>query len=484
MSVDLDRARDLLRYMTAPECREYRSILRVFVDRPLAEFTPEDISLETGLVSTTAQSRMKSLREWGNLTELSSIRSPSSLEEYYRRSKTYLITPSGQDTFAAVEEMIGKFDQVDELQTGRLRTLRTHLTLLIDQVERDEDPSDTVQAVFDTHLQFANQLRTFSAELNVWQRRYDLDAEQVSHLAGALVEYFAQRLREIDLETPRIGRSLERLHPLLPDVIPHLKDSGLAAQLDQSGLGQELIVRRRKGTRTADWDDMHSWFVSSRGMSEIDRITDHALAAVRTLTSNLTRLSRGGSASASHRSDFLRLAGFFHESSTPEEAHDIAGAVFSLGSCRHLGYPSADMDDPAPINTDWKEAPQADVPLSLRERGDTAQRGGITPIRDRKRERQHMKDRREASRLAAREVASELIASVGNGRVDGCTFRTEPFRMLLRMISNATPSGSYTADGIRCDILRDASARTVIKTTDGRLVVRGRVVTLTHPDRT
>ena len=479
--VDIERARNLLRYMTASEWEDYRSILAVFADRHLVGLTPEEISSETGIDSATAQSRMQSLREWGNLTEVASTRNPRSLEDYYRQSKTYAITPSGQDAYAAVEDMVAKFDQVDDFQAGRLRTLRSHLEVLVGQVERGDDPSDTVQAAFDTHLRFAEQLRNFSAELNIWQRRYDLEAGQVSLLANVLISYFAQRLSEMHRETPRISRCIQVLQPLLPKLISQLERSGLAAQIEEAGLERELTVSLQRGTRPSDWEDMRSWFAPSRGSSEIDRITEQALAAVRTLTTNLTRLSRGGSASASRRSDFLRLAGFFQQSNTPEQTHDIASAAFGLGSCRRLGYPSLDMDDPHPITTSWRDAPKAEVPVSLRERGDTAQRGSTTPIRDRRQAQQYIKDLREKARAATREQASELIASVKNGRVDGCSLRAAPFRMLLRMISNAT-AGSYTANGIRCDIRREDNAHTTIETTEGRLVIRDRVVALTHEE--
>lgn len=478
---DIERARDLLRYMTASEWEDYRSILGVFADRPLAEFTPEDITSEIGMDPSTAQTRMHSLREWGNLDAVASIRNPKSLEDYYRRSKTYVITPSGQGVFAAVEDMISKFDQVDDLQAGRLRTLRSHLETVTERAERGDDPSDAVEAAFDTHVRFANQLRTFSAELNIWQRRYDLDVTEISVLAGVLINYFAQRLNEINRETPRIARCIQALEPLLPEVMSRLERRGLAAQLEDAGLQQQYAARRRRGTKPDDWEDMRSWFVPSSGQSEIDRITEQALAAVRTLTTNLTRLSRGGSASASRRSDLLRLAGFFQQAATPEKAHDIASAAFGLGSSRRLGYPSADMGNPHPITTSWRDAPRAEVPVSLRERGSTAQRGSMSQIRDGRHAQQRLRDLREKKRAARREAVSELIAGVRNGRVDGCSLPTASFRMLLRMIANAN-GGRFTFDGIHCDIRRVEGAHTTIETTEGRFLIRDRVVTLSREE--
>ena len=376
---DPDQTRYLLRYITTSKWEDYRSILAVFVDWPLSEFTPEDISLNTGMDTDIAQARMQNLRDWGNLTEATSIKNPTSLEDYYRRSRTYLITTSGQIAFTAVENVLAKVGQVDDLQSGRLRTLRVHLENLTSELERGDDSSDTVQAVFDTHLLFAGQIRNFSADLNIWQRRYDLDVEEVPILADVLIGYFTQRLREIDRETPRIAQKLEYLHPLLPKLVGRIGRSSLAAQVDSVGLEGEISVQRRMGTNIQDWMDLRSWFVHSHRSSEMGRITEQALLAVNTLTANLRRFSRSGSAEASLRADFLRLAGFFHHSDTDDQAHYIAGAAFGLGSCRHLGYPSSDTDDPCPITTPWKDAPKAEVPVSLRKRGSIGQRGSHVP---------------------------------------------------------------------------------------------------------
>ena len=472
-----NRARDLLRYMTASKWEEYRSILAVFVDRPVPEFTPEDISLRTGIDPDTAQVRMQHLREWGNLAEATSTKNPTSLEDYYRRSRTYLITTSGQDTFAAVENVLAKAGRVDDLQSGRLRTLRVHLENLISELERGADPSDTVQAVFDTHLLFAGQLRNFSAELNVWQRRYDLDVEEVPILADVLIGYFAQRLQEIDREVPRISQKLEYLQPFLPKLVARMGRSGLAARVDSAGLGSEISVQRRRGTKIEDWMDLRSWFASSRRSSEVGRITEHALLAVNTLTANLIRFSRSGSAEASRRADFLRLAGFFHHSATDDQAHYIAGAAFGLGSCRHLGYSSSDINDPCPITTPWRDAPKAEVPMSLRKRGDIAQRGRMSRIRDRKEELRHMRDVRQRAHASRQKAISELTGMADSGDLDGCSLSIEASQLLLNMISSAT-SGGYADYGIRCEIRRDSNFRTTIETTEGWMIIRDRTVAL------
>ena len=94
-----------------------------------------------------------------------------------------------------------------------------------------------------------------------------------------------------------------------------------------------------------------------------------AVAAIRTLTLNLTRLSRMGVGASSRRADFLRLATFFDDvSATDDDRHRLAAAAFGLYPSNHYGVVADDAGDPVPTATSWWIAPRAPVPISLRER--------------------------------------------------------------------------------------------------------------------
>ena len=79
--------------------------------------------------------------------------------------------------------------------------------------------------------------------------------------------------------------------------------------------------------------------------SRVQTLERDAVDAVRTLTQNLTRLSRTGTAGSSRRVDFLRLATFFSRSDAPR-AHELATAAFGLFGARHLGGAGGDDTDP------------------------------------------------------------------------------------------------------------------------------------------
>ena len=211
-SEDADRTRLLFRYLSGEEWREYRAILAVFADTFFAEFTPEDVAARTLIGVDVTRDRLESLRRWGNLTVSSSVGSPASIEDYYRRRNAYLITRSGQEVFELVERVLiaAAADEIIDPQAGRLREMRRALDSLNEQADAGIDPAsddlaDAVRAVFDVHERFTSELTKFFAQLNEWQNRYDLTPDQVHMFASVLVDYVSGQLTEIERMARPIG---------------------------------------------------------------------------------------------------------------------------------------------------------------------------------------------------------------------------------------------------------------------------------------
>lgn len=438
----------------------------------------------SGMDADVVAGRLESLRRWGNLTVSSSVGAPASLEDYYRRRNRYLITRAGQEVHELVEGVLAGVDEIGDVQAGRLRDLHRTLDELAAQLEAGatgEEVADQLRRIFDLHERFTSELTQFFAELNQWQNRYDLDATEVQLFATVLVGYVSEKLSEIERMTRPIARSLEAILDRLDDLLGVLR-GGLAARVDDAGLGANVAVRRLKGTDRADWEHLAAWFRPPPGrVSRLDQLTRQAVAAVRTLTANVTRLSRAGLGAASRRADFARLAGFFDRAAGADEAHRIAAAAFGLGSCRRIGALGSDADDPAPSVTPWREAPPATVAVSLRVRGDRSRRGTATPLRDRRRERVLIAQRRERERVAREAVAAELLGCAGaDGLLDGAQLSVVSFALLRDLLgrsghgdSSGTAVRAATADGVRCEVRRIAGARTAVECPDGKLVLDG-----------
>ena len=493
-----DRARLLFRYLAAPEWRDYRTILGVFAGTFFAEFSPEEVAAEPAIVDggidpAVVPDRLESLRGWGNLTVSSSVGNPSSLEDYYRRRNRYLITRAGQEVFQIVEGVLSAVDEIADVQAGRLRGLDQALRELGEHAAENfegasaEELADRVRAIFDTHALFTTELTQFFADLNQWQSRYDLNADEVQLFAGVLVSYVSEQLAEMERMTRPIARRLEVILPRLPALLGALR-SGLAARVNDAGLAGSVAVRRLTGSAARDWEHLADWFAAPAGRtSRLDQLTRQAVAAVRTLTANVTRLSRSGLGATSRRSDFLRLARFFDRAATADDAHQIAAAAFGLGSCRRLGTLSADADDPEPSTVAWRDASKAVVPVSLRERGDITHRGRPTPLRDRRRQRELMQRDRELKRVSREAAAAELLSCADpQGCIDGAEVSVASFLMLRELISQSGHGGDAQAEvrtatesGVRCRVQRIEGASTAVKCPEGRLVLHGLAVSVT-----
>ena len=492
-----DRARLLFRYLSGDGWQEYRVILSVFAGTFFAEFTPDDViarlaesngsQLDHGppFDPETMADRLESLRRWGNLTVSSSIGNPASLADYYRRRNRYLITREGQEVFDLTEGVLTRVDEVRDVQSGRLRDLHRALRSLIDLARSGlvdvppSDVADSVRAVFDPHDAFTTEITQFFAAINQWQSRYDLEADQLRFFAEVLVGYVSEQLADIERSARPIARALAELEPMLDEIVG-LLTSGLAARVDEIGLADRITVGRISGADRSDWLHLSAWF-SPRGLgrSRLDDLTRQAVAAVRTLTVNLTRLSGIGMGSASRRADFVRLARFFADAPSVDEAHDLAAAAFGLGSARHQGVLPTDSGDPVATSTSWTDpdGPTAAVPISLRDRGEVTQRGRPSPIRDRSQERELLRRKRERTAEAELRTAAEILAAVDDGGdIDGVELSQAAFVRLRDLIGRSSHRSSQNGNdrsvtdaGLRCVVRHRSGANTTISSPEGKL---------------
>jgi uncharacterized protein (TIGR02677 family) len=484
-----ERGRRLFRYLVGEEWNEYRAIIAVFAGTFFAEFTPDDVAvalardgvvLHRGVVAD----RLERLRDWGNLTVSSSVGQPASLADYYKRRNLYLITRAGQEVHTVVEGVLSHVDEVRDVSAGRLRTMLDALGELtgtpLDALG-DERITDLVRSVFDSHAAFADEITQFSASINHWQSRYDLDPDEFRFFAEVLVGYVGERLDEIERAARPIGRHLVALRTRLTELTARLQ-RGLAGRVEQAGLGDAVAVARAAGSAAGDWEHLALWFVGSPTTpSRLERLSRDAIVAIRTLTLNLTRLSRFGLAAASRRADFLRLAALFHRSE-PGDVARVAVAALGMHPPRHLGTLAADADDPESPTVSWWAAAKAQVPVSVRLRGDSTNRGRPTPLADKSAALELLRRRREAEQRARERVDAELLAA---GELDGSHLSTAALRRLQDLLGRSAHGAVPQADerlvteaGLTCRVRRRADVQTRVGTPDGVLTLLGVEVTI------
>lgn len=418
---DAASGRLLFRYVTVDEWQGYRQIMAVFAGTFFSDFTPEEVEqrLAAGGVIVpdgVVGARLESLRRWGNLTVSSVTGTPASLTDYYRRRNRYLITRAGQEVHEAVEGVLTRIDEVRDVSLGRLRSLLESLRRLESADVAGCSPErldEMVSAVFDPHQSFTSEITQFFASINQWQNRYDLSPDEFSFFAQVLVGYVTDRLGEIEGVSRPIAVALEALTDRFETIAARVS-SGLASKVKEAGLAASVSVSRSHGSLVDDWLHLRSWFVGIPSRpARIEQLRRDAVAAVRTLTLNLTRLSRVGLGGSSRRADLLRLARLV--SADPGSAAELVGAGLGLFGSNHWGAVAEDGPDPVSIATPWRDAPQACVPVSLRERGETTPRGLPSPITDRSAAQQEIRRRRATELGALRRADAELLAFSDDG---------------------------------------------------------------------
>ena len=481
------------------ESPDYRHILAVFAGTFFAELTPSEVTARlaeagTVLEETTVGQRLEQLREWGNLEVSASIGQVGTVEDYYRRRNRYLITRVGQEVHDLVEGVLAQVDDVRDVSLGRLEQLRSALATLtrLDAASAPPDRlAEAVRAVFDPHVAFSAEITQFFAAINQWQSRFDLDEDEFAFFSEVLVGYVGERLETLRRAARPVASLLLELEPVIGTIVERAAD-GLAARVAAAGLST-VRVRREPGGAAADWENLASWFVggasgATGGLtapgrpSRVQTLERDAVDAVRTLTQNLTRLSRTGTAGSSRRVDFLRLASFFARADAAR-AHELAAAAFGLFGARHLGGAGGDDTDPVSSSTSWWDAPVATVPVSLRERGDTTSRGRTSRVQDRSQERRHLLARRAEVEKRAAAARAELLEAGASGftaRLSEPALR-ELQRVLTRAVADLGPdsaSGTVSVDGVSCEVRREPGTSTTVPTHVGSLRVEGLVLTV------
>jgi uncharacterized protein (TIGR02677 family) len=485
---------DVFSYVT--ESPDYRVILGVFAGTFFAELTPDDVAArlaEAGveLPADTVAARLESLRGWGNLEVSASVGQVSTVADYYRRRNRYLITRIGQEVHELVEGVLNQVDDVRDVSLGRLDALATAMEALLALDADSAEPAalaDAVRAVFDPHRAFSAEITQFFAAINQWQARFDLDETEFAFFSEVLVGYVGERLESLERRARPIGALLDVLAPRIRVLVARARD-GLAARVADSGL-DGVRVRAGHGSTVEDWENLSAWFRGRPGTpSRVATLGRDAVSAVRTLTQNLTRLSRSGVGGSSRRADYLLLARSFDDAGrdSPADLPRLAVAAFGLFPCRHLGAAAGDDTDPVASSTSWWNAPAAQVPVSLRERADTTNRGRSGQVQDRSMQREHLLARRRADEQRGTAARSELLAAAGSdgGLLDETMLPERALAALQRLLGPAVAAmgpgrakGETEADGLRCVVERRPGEFTTLHTPAGSLRLLDLTVTI------
>jgi uncharacterized protein (TIGR02677 family) len=470
-----------LRYATVPEQAEYIAIMRMFSgatsgllsDQSAVEVAARLAEQGLELDTDTVDARLSYLVEHGNLARSPRESEARSIREYLQTRARYQLTQRGELVHRQVEELLGSTEAAREVSSEMLGGILDGLVGLGRSNAASADPDELARSIVTIFAQFerlVSSTREFYTYLAQVLSRYDLERGEFQAFKTALLDYLQRFVDEVSKHLPQIAEALAVLEERI---------LGLCAR---ANAGQRLVgidgqqARRARGLEPADWDGLRAWFVGDQSRSSDAAEVRHlATEAMRALLVNLRRIAASSEREQSRYADLVKLARWFADADDPT-AHALWAAAFGLYSARHLSF-AADWDaDPVPPTASWWSAPTAEVPLTLRERGERRIAGRVARRADfsaARRARLAERDAAERRRTAALAELADHSGPLGTVRLSD-----DARAVLLELYGGALtahggPVGERAASivhgSLGVEVRQTRGSSTVIVSPSGRL---------------
>lgn len=411
-----------LRYAVNDEAATYLAIMRLFTggmsgflsDQSADEITDRLTDQGIDADRDTIDQRLSYLVEHGNLARSPRETEARSVREYLANRARYQLTARGELVHRQVEELLshteGAHEVSSEMLPGILHGLEGLSRLVANGLDA-ADPRDVAGRITTLFAQFevlVSSTRQFYAYLTQVLTRFDLGRDEFVMFKTALIDYLQRFVDEVSRHMPQVADMLTTLEPAVADLCAR-------AGADNRLVGVDgVAAARATGLDPGDWESLHRWFVGSPGRrSDADNVRALATDAMRSLLTNLRRLSAGADRQQSRYGDLLRLARWF-DGADDATAHDLWASVVGLYPARHLSFSADPEGDPAPSTRSWWDSGAAEVPVGLRIHGERKAGGRASARADfsaAKRERLAEREEQRRRRLAA---ASELASVAGS----------------------------------------------------------------------
>jgi len=492
---DHDRLR-AYHYLTTPDCGLYVEIMRLFCASLLADLSAREVTerLAEKRIEVTldvAAEKLEYLEGRGNLLPSSHTIRVGSIAEYHRARSRYQVSKLGRRVQRQVDEVLSAAEGAREVSRELLAVLARELSGLTARMAGGDltvaEAQETVTTLFLQFEDFANSIRDFYAYAGQVLSRYDLDGAEYAGFKNLLLDYIESLLDEVVRHTPRIQASLDRLWPDLPGLLALLEQGGSSLRALEEADPTRRRIERSRGRNMDDWVSLRAWFAGGEhGPSEVEQLRAATRQALQTLFANAKRLIGASQRGVSRRRDLLRLAAWF-DSGHPEQAHDLFVAAFGLYGARHLLVPG-DEERPVPASESWWSAAwSAEVPVSLRQLGSRAARGGTAAVQDHSRQKELL--RRQAEAAAQRRVDAAAELQSAGDRLERPRLSVAALRVLLDLLARALAAGTPALDGahavdldlgIALAVTRTPGQQTLIRSSDGELCIDGVTLTVTR----
>lgn len=481
----------IFNFVTAREAPTYRAILAVFKqarERYRVQLRPAEVLAglkvgewfyELGGPEVLDQ-RLDQLVEWGALDSAHDRDAVERIDDFYRRRLVYRLTTEGEAAHEAtlrVEQVTG---QSGALQSGMLERVR--LALKRFAADADHPPATEVwSALTDLEAAFSSlteQASRFIAELDRFVASSSLEDDLFLRHKEALLAYISGFIERLRLLSGEIVKQLQGFDAERRD--GRFLLAVQAAELPPPLRADDDPQQRWLQERRQRWEGIERWFLPlSDTRSMVERLAEVAQRNVLALMRALRRMEERRRRPTDPGADFRRLAQWFAECKSDEEAHTLYLSAFGLSEARHFHLAEEDAEL-VRFDTSWWTAPPVEVPLYLRsQKRPTRTAGRASRARDHSRHRlalaaqvQAAQRARDASIHRIRRAEATHLSALG-------PLQSGDLEVLLELLSDAltgqrAKSGQYratTRDG-RWEVTLQPSPNgtlTTVHTPDGHM---------------
>lgn len=476
-----DRRLRLFSFTVADKRADYLWVLRAFdaarsgylvllrADRVvelIAELSDRRVTLSALEVGVL----LDQLHRWGVLERSFDGTRAATLADYRNRHYVYQFAPAGYEAYRAVEQVLRARPDAGGLARSVLPDLLADLEALAAanasgdgrSVHRrltslDRSLTELAERAAHFYLALADLLRTTEATPETF----------LAHKDALLIH-----MRDFTSDLTRFGSKIA-------DAIGTVEATGIDAMLGRAADHDDRPLLERPD-RIADWTSRWSgltqWFTVAPGQtggpgqtepSGADRMRDATIGAISTVLALLRRVTESRRGGISRDSQLRRLAAWFADCETPQDAHALFDAGFGMGRPRHL---SVAHDDPELVAADrsWWEAPAVEISRTMAESGRPAAAGAPARLPRQEAAARRLRDAQRAVAARRAAAAADLVA----GGLDDRVLDDEQTELLLRLLDSALATGARVSGSTRSWTGSEGAVVLTVTPCEGTTLVR------------
>jgi uncharacterized protein (TIGR02677 family) len=340
-------------YLTADSAAHYRTILRCFYhqhERMRDFIAPEElleymrsISQFTDYQEDLLHQQLAQLVKWNNLIARQDMTNAKTIEEYKKKRFRYQPTPYTieiERMLVVLEKKVGDTFQ-GSLERSQFERLLQALISLQKELSSGSlsKPLDVYIQLWEDVFRYFQTIRMSTADYIAYINSEQTDQRMQTEAFLVYKNQFTTYLRDF----------IVSLQKTSPQIREHLHEMGLS-QLES--FFRKLIEHRKSIPRLEDvtlsesewrieyeeyWESLRQWFLGSGGQqSELERLQWQTNEMIRRMTRYVQRIGERQQNFRSRKNDYLRLAEWFANSESIEEANKISSVAFGSMGIQHL----------------------------------------------------------------------------------------------------------------------------------------------------